>query len=63
MFLKQIFLAVQVVDPTRNQLSRHMYCSFQQRLGIGPSYLGLPAPGKEMSGTDAQAAGVVIGEM
>lgn len=63
MLLKQIFLATQVVDPTGNQLSRHMYCSSQQWMDICPSYLGLPAPGKEMSGRDAQAAGVVTGEM
>lgn len=63
MFLKQIFLAAQVVNPTCNQLSRHINCRSQQKPDIDPSYLGLQAPGKEMSGTDAQAAEVVVGEM
>lgn len=36
MFLKQILLAAEVVDPTYNQLDRHVHCSSQQRENVDP---------------------------
>lgn len=46
MFLKQISLAAQVVDPTYNQLDRHVRCSSQQRENVDPTSLYLWHQGK-----------------